>query len=120
METKKVMILKIEEAKEALIRFWASVLSDFDNIVDVLRQEGKLDLPNYQEILSSNENIAQHYGEMCIGEKILEDNPDVDLLLVEVGEFSYEFAAEQSQVYRKPTETWRHPVEDLPPIKEDF
>ncbi len=95
MKTAKVVILTNDEAKEALVQFWANVLADREAVVEQLR-EGKLNVPLHH--FDDPNQIAEDYAELCIGEKLLEDDPSLDLVIVQKGEYSYKFAAQREQL----------------------
>ena len=108
MNTNKVLILTLEEAKESLVQFWADVLADRANTVEQLR-EGKLSIPDIADYNASQ--IADQYGELCLGEKLLEQDESLDLVLVQTGDFTYEFGADKNQVYRKKNDFNSTPVQ---------
>ena len=101
MITKKTIIVTMDEAKEALVQFFADVLADRAAIVENLR-EGKIPIPHdLDEIVSDPFKIAEQYGELCLGEELLKSNPDADVVFVQTGEWTYEFAADKNQLHPK-------------------
>ena len=97
MKSQKVLIVTVDEAKEALVQFWADVLADRAHVVELL-QEGKLDIPRLAEMDAAE--IASQYSDLCLGDKLLKDDASADLVVVQVGEWSYECAVDKSEMYR--------------------
>ena len=96
MKLQSVLIVTLDEAKEALIQFWADVLADRPNVVELLH-EGKLDIPNIAAM--DAEKVANQYGDLCLGDKLLERDRNVDLVVIRVGEWTYECAADRTQMH---------------------
>ncbi len=101
MKLQKVLILSLDEAKEALVQFWADVLADRASVVELL-QQGKLDIPDFAEMEAAE--VANQYGDLCLGDKLLEQDESVDLVVVQVGDWTYECAADRTKVHLPATD----------------
>ena len=92
MFNKHVCVLSVDEAREGLVQFFADVLADRANMVDLL-QAGELheSIPSLHEL--SPEKIADLYGELCVGDKFMDEHPEYDLMMVQIDDCRYEMVA---------------------------
>jgi hypothetical protein len=89
MQTKKVVVLTVDEAKEALVQAYTDVLvGDHKNTADMIRSGSIKALGDIPSM--SDKGIADQYAEMChLGEELIKEDPTIDLVLVKLDEESY-------------------------------
>src|ERR1019366_3798261 len=83
MKNKQVLILTVEEAREALVQWYTDmIVSDRGNVVDHVR-EGRLGqiMPKLNEYSPSA--VAEQFGELNLGEEMT-IHSGVDQILVEL------------------------------------
>jgi hypothetical protein len=95
MKIKTVAILDKEEVKEAVIKFFAGVLTDQSNTEELLRSGDFHNFVPKINLLSPHQ-LANLHSELCMGDKLIAANPDWDLLLAEVND-DYILLAVQGQ-----------------------
>jgi hypothetical protein len=90
MQFKKTIVLDLEEAKKALATWYADYLSgDHENLLQLI-QEGKLhgqipDLTTMEPM-----KVAETYqGWDFLADQWMDENPDVDLFLIDLGEGNF-------------------------------
>jgi len=98
---KNTKILTLTQAKTELVEFWRDVLvNDPQNTLEVVRC-GKLDsfIPNITKL--NDEQVAEKYAELCLGEKYCADSAEnpADLVLIQVDDYQFRFAAHVQQLH---------------------
>lgn len=100
-QSKKFLILTIDEVREQLVQFYANVLvNDRANVVELLRV-GQLHsfIPDIANL--SIDQLLNLYAELCVGDELIV-NSDYDILVAEVSNdkgivTKYEFLADKQQ-----------------------
>jgi len=103
MITRNSAIITVDDAREALIQFWANVLADKNAVLEQLR-DGALNIP--VELVAPAPDagikdpafVVDQYGELCLGEELIKQNPGVDDVLIRTGDYSFELVATKEQL----------------------
>ncbi|MGO9110432.1 MAG: hypothetical protein ACLP9L_14510 [Thermoguttaceae bacterium] len=94
MNTLKVLVLSLEEARNQLADFFMALLEDED-----ARRELVMGGRNYIPAVGSLDasDVAKELGEVdIIGERLLDEHPEADAVFVQTDEYAYEEIAKRS------------------------
>lgn len=96
MKTKKVLVLSLDQARRSLVEAFVSM---FQN-PQLLREEiesGRIFglIPDFSRL--PPEKVAALYAEYCLGEILLQEDESIDLVLIQTGDYKYEFGAQREQ-----------------------
>ena len=94
MNTLKVLVLSLEEARNQLADFFMALLEDEDARRELV-MGGRTHIPAVGSLDASE--VAKELGEVdIIGERLLNEHPEADAVLVQTGEYAYEEIARRS------------------------
>ncbi len=94
MNTLKVLVLSVDEAREQLADFFMALLEDEDARRELV-MGGRNHIPAVGSLDASD--VAKELGEVdIIGERLLNEHAEADAVLVQTGEYAYEEIAKRS------------------------
>jgi hypothetical protein len=92
MDMTTVLVLSLDEAREALIQFWADLLADRPRVVELLHA-GKLVVPNLANAPAAE--ITSQYGELGLGKNLLTQDQRLSAVLIQVSDVAFVCVADR-------------------------